>query len=81
MKNAMGWILGGVGGGGGGGGGGEWEGADATSDAVFYTKKVNEHDSGAVTFTDEKSNTKVTIQSSQIQEISKDDYNAAIGDE
>ncbi len=51
---------------------------DPTSDAVYYTQKVDEKTSGAVAFTDEKTNTKITIQSSQIQEISKDEYKSAV---
>ncbi len=52
---------------------------DPTSSATYYTKKVDEKISGAVSFTDEKTKTKVTIQSSEIKEISKDEFKASVG--
>ena len=52
---------------------------DPTAGKVFYTTDIDKEDSGAISFTDEKSKQQVTLQNSQIKEISSDEYDKAIG--
>jgi len=54
---------------------------DPASNKVFYTTDIDKERSGAITFTDQKSKQKVTLQSSGISEISSDEYDKAVGDE
>lgn len=50
---------------------------DPTTDKVFYTTEIREKDAG-VTFIDAKSGAKVTLQNSEISEIEKDAFKAAL---
>ena len=52
---------------------------DPASGTQYYTTDVGKAGvSGAVKFKDAKSGSEVTLQSSEVKEISKDDYNKAI---
>ena len=48
---------------------------DPTSGKVYYTKKIKkEKRGGTVTFTDDRTGAKVTLQSSEVQKIPKKEY-------
>jgi len=47
---------------------------DPTSGKVFYTKKVHKHSGGSITFKDAHTGAKVTLQSSEKQEVSKKEF-------
>jgi hypothetical protein len=52
---------------------------DPASGKAYYTKDVDEAGkAGAVKFKDEKSGSVVTLQSSEIKEVSAEDYAAAL---
>ena len=52
---------------------------DPASGTQYYTTDVGKAGiSGAVKFKDTKSGSEVTLQSSEVKEISKDDYNKAV---
>jgi len=44
----------------------------------YYTKDIKQTRAGAITFKDEKSGSVVTLQSSEIKEISKDEFKSAV---
>ena len=47
-------------------------------DRQYYTSDIKETRTGAITFKDEKSGSVVTLQSSEVKEISKDEFKAAV---
>ena len=52
---------------------------DPASGKVYYTKKIKqEKRGGTVTFTDDRTGAKVTLQSSEIQKIPKKEYKEAV---
>ena len=51
---------------------------DPAGDKQYYTKDIKQTKSGAITFKDEKSGSVVTLQSSEVKEISKDEFKAAV---
>jgi hypothetical protein len=51
---------------------------DAESGRVYYTAKL-EHSGDAITFKDAKTRSTVTLQNSEVTEISKDQYGASTG--
>ena len=52
---------------------------DPASGKTYYTKKVNEAGkAGAVKIKDEKTGSTVTLQSSEVKEISEDEYEAGL---
>jgi hypothetical protein len=51
---------------------------DPQSGQQFYTTSISQKKGQAVVFKDEASGAQVTLQSSQVSEISKDQYKAAI---
>lgn len=51
---------------------------DAESGHEYYTTKLD-HSGDAVTFKDGRTRSKVTLQNSEVIEISKDQYGAATG--
>ena len=53
---------------------------DPASSKVFYTTDIDKERSGAISFTDKKSKQKVTLQSSEIAEISSDEFEKATGE-
>lgn len=52
---------------------------DPSGGKVFYTTDIDKTDSGAISFTDQKSKQQVTLQNSEVKEISSDEYDKAIG--
>jgi len=51
---------------------------DQATRRAYYTTDIDRADSGAVRFYDEKSRASVTLQSSEIVEISKEAFNSGI---
>ena len=51
---------------------------DQSTQKAYYTTNVDRTNSGAVRFYDEKSRANVTLQSSEIVEIPKDDFESGI---
>jgi hypothetical protein len=59
--------------------GGFWMITDPTSKTVYYTEEVKESKAGTVKFIDSKTGSEVTLQSSEVKEITKDEFKAAVG--
>ena len=60
--------------------GGYWMVTDPTSKNVYYTEDVEQSKStGAVKFIDAKTGTQVNLQNSEVKEITKDEFKAAVG--
>jgi uncharacterized protein YceK len=55
--------------------------SDPNSDKVFYTTNIDKMRSGTITFKDAKTKSEVTLPSSEVQEISSDEYDKAVGDD
>ena len=55
--------------------------SDPRSGRVYYTRDVDRRDSGAVEFTDAQSNAKITLESSVVERIPKDEYERLIDKE
>ncbi|HLO40551.1 MAG TPA: hypothetical protein VK176_05965 [Phycisphaerales bacterium] len=54
---------------------------DPASEKSYYTKKkVDSRDNGAITFKDEKSGANVTLQSSEVHKITKEEFEQATAD-
>ena len=51
---------------------------DPAGDRQYYTTDIDKTKTGAITFKDEKSGSKVTLQSSEVKEISKDEFKSAV---
>jgi hypothetical protein len=51
---------------------------DTAGAKLYYTTKIDHTKSGAITFKDEKGGSKVTLQSSEVKEISEDEFNAGL---
>jgi hypothetical protein len=51
---------------------------DPTTGKAYYTTKVGDAGSGAIKIKDEKTGSMVTLQSSEVKEISKDEYEAGM---
>ena len=51
--------------------------ADPVSGKSYYTTSVDQNKSGVTKLVDARTGSKVTIQNSEVTEISKDEYNAA----
>ena len=51
---------------------------DPAGDKQYYTTDIDKSRTGAITFKDEKSGSKVTLQSSEVKQISKDEFKAAV---
>jgi len=51
---------------------------DPNTGRSYYTTKMKDMKSGAAKFEDERTKTEVTIQNSQVEKITKDQYEAAI---
>jgi hypothetical protein len=47
---------------------------DQASGRTYYTTEYDRMDSGAIVFEDAKTRTKVTLQSSEISEVSRSDF-------
>ena len=62
-----------------GGCSGPFKVTDPASGRVFYTKSVDQNSrAGYVEFTDAVSGSRVTLQSSEVKEVTSDEYNAAV---
>lgn len=60
-------------------GGGYYQVNDPAGDRKYYTSDIDQKTkTGALTFKDEKSGNMVTLQSSEVKEISKDEFKAAV---
>lgn len=51
---------------------------DPATDKTYYTQKIESQKSGAVQFKDGKTGSEVTLQNSEISEISEDEYKAGV---
>jgi hypothetical protein len=49
-----------------------------TTDKVYYTKEIDRAKAGAVTFKDERSGNTVSLQSSEVKQISKEEFQAGV---
>lgn len=47
-------------------------------DRQYYTTEIEQSKAGTITFKDKKSGSKVTLQSSEVKEISEDEFKAAV---
>jgi hypothetical protein len=56
-----------------------WMVNDPYTKTVYYTQKVDKLASGAVTFTDAQTGKEVSIQNSEVQKMTEDEFNAAVG--
>jgi hypothetical protein len=54
---------------------------DPAGAKLYYTTDIDKTKAGAITFKDEKSGSVVTLQSSEVKEISEDEFNAAVKSE
>jgi hypothetical protein len=54
---------------------------DPAGDRQYYTSDIEKTKAGAITFKDEKSGSEVTLQSSEVKEISEDEFKAAVKSE
>lgn len=52
---------------------------DPATDSVYYTTKLDRNDSGSISFTDAKTNSAVTLQNSEVNKISSDEWDQAMG--
>lgn len=52
---------------------------DPDTGAVYYTRDVDKRDSGAAEFTDAKTKAKVTLQSSVVVRITKEEFFEEVG--
>ena len=50
--------------------------SDQATGRVYYTTEYDRTNSGAVVFEDSKTRSKVTLQSSEVNEVSRSDYEA-----
>ena len=50
--------------------------SDQTTGRAYYTTEYDRTDSGAVVFEDAKTRSKVTLQTSEINEVSRSDFEA-----
>ena len=51
---------------------------DPAGTREYYTTDIDQTKSGAITFKDEKSGGVVTLQSSEVKEISEEEFDAAV---
>jgi hypothetical protein len=51
---------------------------DTAGTKEYYTSDIEKTNAGAITFKDEKSGSVVTLQSSEVKEISEDEFKAAV---
>jgi hypothetical protein len=52
--------------------------SDPAGTRLYYTTDVDRTDAGAIKIKDQKSGAEVTLQSSEVKEISRDEYEAAL---
>lgn len=51
---------------------------DPAGAKLYYTTDIDKTKAGAITFKDQKSGSVVTLQSSEVKEISEDEFEAAV---
>jgi hypothetical protein len=51
---------------------------DPAGTREYYTREIDKTKAGAITFKDAKSGGVVTLQSSEVKEISEEEFNAAV---
>lgn len=59
-------------------GGNYYKVSDPAGDRLYYTTEIDQSKGGAISFKDEKSGSKVTLQSSEVKKISEDEFEAAV---
>lgn len=52
--------------------------SDPAGTKMYYTTDIDKTDAGAIRIKDEKTGSDVTLQSSEVKEISRDEYEAAL---
>ena len=52
--------------------------SDSAGTRLYYTTDIDRTDAGAIKIRDEKTGADVTLQSSEVKEISRDEYEAAL---
>jgi hypothetical protein len=52
--------------------------SDPAGTKMYYTTGIDKTDAGAIRIKDEKTGADVTLQSSEVKEISQDEYEAAL---
>jgi hypothetical protein len=58
---------------------GYWMVNDPHTKTVYYTTKIDKLGSGAVAFTDARTGKEVSIQNSEVQTMTEDEFKAAVG--
>jgi len=51
---------------------------DPASDKTYYTTKIKKKKSGAINVRDESTGNRITLQSSEIEKITKDQFNLGV---
>lgn len=51
---------------------------DPSTDSTYYTTKIDQEDGGGVSLKDARTNAQVTVQTSEVMEITAEQYDAAI---
>jgi hypothetical protein len=51
---------------------------DTAGQKMYYTTKIDQTKTGAITFKDEKGGSKVTLQSSEVKTISREEFEAGL---
>lgn len=51
---------------------------DPASDSLFYTQNIDEKRGGSIVFQDDKTGSLVTLQSSEVKEISEHEFQGAL---
>ena len=59
--------------------GGYWMVTDPTTQKVYYTETLTESRSGGLRFIDAKTGNEVTLQNTEVKEITKEEFKAAVG--
>jgi hypothetical protein len=59
-------------------GGDYYRGSDPAGEKQYYAKDIKHTRTGAITFKDEKTGSVVSLQSSEIKEISEDEFKSAV---
>jgi hypothetical protein len=52
--------------------------SDPAGTRLYYTTDIDKTDTGAIKIKDQKTGAEVTLQSSEVKEISQDEYEAAL---
>ena len=72
------WIICGTAGLLAGCGGNYYRVSDPAGDRLYYTTDIDKSRAGSISFKDEKSGSVVTLQSSEVKEISEEEFDAAV---